>query len=167
MPVVVNRDTGKAHIVVQQKSVGAFAKWVVASDRSSRRSLELTDRPPSTLRMIKVKFYEELPKLPNPLPIIPAAHAVGPIRNLSTQDEYNKLHATLRAAEFDALKERVMGGDFRSIKGLWDSRRFTFLALNFEHWEKNPTLILEVSQPSVGHGPSLSLRDRYSASDAS
>ena len=91
------------------------------------------------------------------LPIIPATHSVGPIRNITTQAEYNKLHATLRAVEFDALKERVMAGDYRSIKGLWESRRFTFLSLNFEWWEKNPTLILEVSGPSGSISLTMSL----------
>ncbi|KAL7414729.1 hypothetical protein BDY24DRAFT_413946 [Mrakia frigida] len=100
--VVVDGRTGKAHIVIKEKSVGAFAK------------------------MVKIKFNESLPKLPNVFPIVPSAHFIAPLRNISAYSEYKKLHATLPVVELEALKDRLRRGDERSIRKIWEGRKSNF-----------------------------------------
>lgn len=56
---------------------------------------------------------------------------------------YRKLHATLNAAVLAALKARVRGGDPTVIQELWGNRDKTFLAVDFEWSERNPSSVLE------------------------
>lgn len=65
---------------------------------------------------------------------------------------YKKLHATLPAAVLAALKARVRAGDIMAIQELWNSKDYTFLAVDFEWSERNPNSVLEWGYAAVRCG---------------
>jgi hypothetical protein len=65
---------------------------------------------------------------------------------------YKKLHATLPAAVLAALKTRVRAGDPSAIRNLWNKREKTFMAVDFEWSERNPSTLLEWGYAAVRCG---------------
>lgn len=67
---------------------------------------------------------------PPQFPIVPSAHFIAPLRNISAYSEYKKLHATLPVVELEALKDRLRRGDERSIRKIWEGRKSNFVSLD-------------------------------------
>ncbi|KAK1218243.1 hypothetical protein PQX77_014616 [Marasmius sp. AFHP31] len=129
-PVIVVTDvhTGKAHIVTRLTSVGAF------------------------LKMIKTRFGEVLPEAANMQRVTPFETSQRPLRQVHDYMTYRKLYNALPAAVISARKQRIKAGDPRAIKDLWESREYTFLAIDFEWNERNDKTILEWGYAAVRCG---------------
>ncbi|KAF9262153.1 hypothetical protein L218DRAFT_868120 [Marasmius fiardii PR-910] len=129
-PVIVVTDvhTGKAHIVTRLTSIGAF------------------------LKMIKTRFGETLPEAANIQQIIPFETTQRHLRRVHDYTTYRKLHNALPAAVVSARKQRIKAGEPKIIRELWDSREFTFLAIDFEWNERNDRTLLEWGYAAVRCG---------------
>ncbi|KAI0050582.1 hypothetical protein FA95DRAFT_1513754 [Auriscalpium vulgare] len=129
-PVITVTDTwtGRAHIVTRMTSVGAFVK------------------------MIKTRFGETLPLVDNILKIDPFENHQRHLRTVSDWASYKKLHATLPAVFLAALKTRIRSGEPRAIQELWEAKDKTFLAIDLETSERNPSSILEWGYAAVRCG---------------
>lgn len=84
--------------------------------------------PISELPQTKVQPFEARPR---------------PMRHVDDISSYKKIHATLPAAALAARKERIRSGDPPTIRELWESKNYNFLAIDFEWSEKSPSTCLE------------------------
>ncbi|OAX40998.1 hypothetical protein K503DRAFT_554028 [Rhizopogon vinicolor AM-OR11-026] len=129
-PVITVTDswTGRAHIVTRLTTVGAFIK------------------------MIKTRFGETLPTPDNVLKVSPFETAQRHLRNVADWATYKKLYTTLPAVALTAFKARVRMGERKAIRELWDKHDKTFLAIDFEWSERNPSTFLEWGYAAVRCG---------------
>ncbi|KAJ8461904.1 hypothetical protein ONZ45_g18126 [Pleurotus djamor] len=133
-PVITVTDTysGRAHVVTRMSSINAFIK------------------------MVKTRFGETLAVPPNILRVTPYETSSRPLRNISDFASWKKLHQTLAATHFSALKSRVRtceaGIGIKTINELWAKREKTFLALDFEWSERNDKTLLEWGYAAVRCG---------------
>lgn len=129
-PVITATDayTGRAHIVTRMTSVGAFVK------------------------MIRTRFGDTLPLVDNVVKVHPLETHQRHLRTISDYASYKKLHATLRAVCLSALKARIRLGEPRAIQELWDLHDKSFLAIDFESWERNAASVLEWGYATVRCG---------------
>ena len=65
------------------------------------------------------------------------------MRYVDVASSYQQIYDTLPAVALAALKERIRGGDSKSIEMLWNARDKTFLAIDFEWAERDNSLVLE------------------------
>ncbi|KII93086.1 hypothetical protein PLICRDRAFT_170877 [Plicaturopsis crispa FD-325 SS-3] len=77
------------------------------------------------------------------LSVIPFETSQRPLRTVSDQASYKKLHATLPAVVLAAQKVRVRNGDASAIRELWARKDKSFLAVSFEWSERNPNTCFE------------------------
>ncbi|KAF8515802.1 hypothetical protein BU17DRAFT_6856, partial [Hysterangium stoloniferum] len=126
--VVTDAYTGRAHIVTRIKSIGAF------------------------LKMIKTRFGENLTIVDNILCITPFETHTRHLRTITDSASYKKLYTTLAATSLAAQKLRIKSGDLKWVCELWDKRDKTFLALDFEWSERNPSTCLEWGYAAVRCG---------------
>ena len=56
---------------------------------------------------------------------------------------YEAVYATLPALQLEAQIARARKGEPIVVQDLWAMKDRTFLAIDFEWWEKNPSTILE------------------------
>ncbi|KAI0059416.1 hypothetical protein BV25DRAFT_1918451 [Artomyces pyxidatus] len=129
-PVITVTDTwtGRAHIVTRMTSVGAFVK------------------------MIKTRFGETLPVVDHILKVDPFENHQRHLRTVTDYASYKKLHATLRAVFLAAQKTRIRSGEPKAIQELWEEKDKTFLAIDFENSERNPSSVLEWGYAAVRCG---------------
>lgn len=129
-PVITVTDvwTSKPHIVTRMTSVGAF------------------------LKMIKTRFGETLPMMDNMLKVTPFETSQRHLRTISDYPAYKRLHQTLPAAVLAALKIRVRSGEPKAIRELWERKDKTYLAIDFEWSERNPSSCLEWGYATVRCG---------------
>ncbi|KAJ8586129.1 hypothetical protein M405DRAFT_853430 [Rhizopogon salebrosus TDB-379] len=129
-PVITVTDscTGRAHIVTRLTTVGAFIK------------------------MIKTRFGETLPTPDNMLKVSPFETAQRHLRNVADWATYKKLYTTLPAVALTAFKTRVRAGEPKAIRELWEKHDKTFLAIDFEWSERNPSTFLEWGYAAVRCG---------------
>ncbi|KAG8219194.1 hypothetical protein J3R82DRAFT_5 [Butyriboletus roseoflavus] len=120
-PVITVTDarTGRAHIVTRMTSIAAFVK------------------------MIKTRFGETLPQVDNILLVTPFETSQRHLRHINDWASYKKLHTALPAVTLAALKVRVRAGDPNAIRELWATREKTFLAIDFESFERNDRSCIE------------------------
>lgn len=104
------------------------------------------------LKMVKTRFGETLPIMDNMLKVSPFENGQRHLRTVSDFATYRKLHQTLPAAVLVALKARIKNGDPHAIKQLWEKRDKTFLAIDFEWSERNPSSCLEWGYATVRCG---------------
>jgi hypothetical protein len=74
------------------------------------------------------------------------------LRHVADMPTYRKLYGTLQAAAFNAQKARVRIGDPKEIQELWDKKDKTFMAIDFEWSERNPSTILEWGYAAIRCG---------------
>lgn len=98
------------------------------------------------------RFGETLPIVDNILRVTPFETMQRHLRNISDYSLYKKLHGTLPAAVLASLKQRVREGEPKAIQELWQSRDKTFLAIDFEWSERNPSSCLEWGYSAVRCG---------------
>ncbi|KZT73254.1 hypothetical protein DAEQUDRAFT_703597 [Daedalea quercina L-15889] len=116
---VTDKQTGCPHIVTRMSSVGAFIK------------------------MIRTRHGETLPKVHCIQFVTPFETNQRHVRKISDAATYRKVHATLPAVRLAAQKTRAKSGEPRTIQELWASKDKTFLAIDFEWSERNPSTVLE------------------------
>jgi len=116
---VTDSWTRKPHIVTRQSTTNAF------------------------LKSIKTRYGETLPAVNNAVQITPFETQQRPQWIVSDMKSYARLHATLPGAVLSALKARVKGGEPLAIQELWESKQYTFMAIDFEWSERNKSICLE------------------------
>ena len=88
----------------------------------------------------------------NMLKVSPFETGQRHLRTVSDFATYRKLYQTLPAAVLVALKARIKNGDPHAIKQLWEKKDKTFLAIDFEWSERNPSSCLEWGYATVRCG---------------
>ncbi|KAJ9099272.1 hypothetical protein QFC21_004153 [Naganishia friedmannii] len=135
--VVTDKKTGRGHVAIRSASPDSH----VGNGSSGQGALGGTVQ--QFARMIKVRFGESLPKLPNQLPIDPFESKPRLIRIINDLTTYKRLQATICSAELNAKRKKLRAGDPWEVQQLWSSRNHTFLALEVVWWEKGNGVVLE------------------------
>jgi hypothetical protein len=148
-PVITVTDswTGRAHIVTRLTTVGAFIKMI--KTRCVPSHLLITK---SSTKEFIPSFGETLPTPDNMLKVSPFETAQRHLRNVADWATYKKLYTTLPAVALTAFKARVRAGEPKAIRELWEKRDKTFLAIDFEWSERNPSTFLEWGYAAVRCG---------------
>ncbi|KAG8814584.1 hypothetical protein FRC17_001065 [Serendipita sp. 399] len=99
---------------------------------------------------IEQMFHFELPVVtPNIAKIKPFEKRACPMRYIHDLPSYKRIFETLPAVGLAAMKERTRSGDVNMIKRLWASKTKTFLSVDFEWSEENPSVCLEFGYAAV------------------
>ena len=148
--VVTDRRTGRGHVAVRS-----------ANPEHGGGAGGLGGTVQQFARMIKVRFGESVPKLPNQvrrkgtlsrralltssrqLPIDPFESKPRMGRIINDLTTYKRLQATIPSAELNARRKKLRAGDPGEVRALWNSRNHTFLALEIVWWEKGNGVVLE------------------------
>lgn len=72
--------------------------------------------------------------------------------NKQDMKSFAKLHQLLPAVSLAAFKTRVKSGEPKAIQELWDAKRHTFMAIDFEWSEKNKSACLEFGYATLRCG---------------
>jgi len=102
--------------------------------------------------MIKTRFGETLPLMENVLKVTPFETTQRHLRTVSDFATYKKMYQTLPAAVLTALKARIKSGEPKAIRELWEQKDKTFLSIDFEWSERNPSSCLEWGYATVRCG---------------
>jgi hypothetical protein len=86
------------------------------------------------------------------LKVSPFETAQRHLRNVADWATYKKLYTTLPAVALTAFKTRVRAGEPKAIRELWEKHDKTFLAIDFEWSERNPSTFLEWGYAAVRCG---------------
>lgn len=102
-------------------------------------------------RFEHLRFREALVRLIEDfqLPIEPFETKSRPLRYINDIASYKRLAATIPAAELHAKKKKCRAGDPDVVSELWNSRAYTFAALEVTWWEKGNGVVLEAGLCAV------------------
>ncbi|KAJ9116419.1 hypothetical protein QFC22_004861 [Naganishia vaughanmartiniae] len=137
--VVTDKKTGRGHVAI--RSAGPDGHAAAGNGSSGQGALGGTVQ--QFARMIKVRFGESLPKLPNQLPIDPFESKPRLIRIINDLTTFKRLQATIPSAELNAKRKKLRAGDPWEVQAMWSSRNHTFLALEVVWWERGNGVVLE------------------------
>ena len=98
------------------------------------------------------RYDEKLPKVHTIMFVMPFETNRRPVRRICDDVTYKKMYATLPAIQLAAQKARARNGEPKLIRELWAARDKTFLAIDFEWSERNPSTILEWGYAAVRCG---------------
>ncbi|PCH34289.1 hypothetical protein WOLCODRAFT_148353 [Wolfiporia cocos MD-104 SS10] len=84
--------------------------------------------------------------------ITPFATELRELHRISSLKEHEKLHATLLGVALAALKVRVHRGEPDAVREVWDMRDKTFLSIDLEWNERDPSQVLEWGYAAVRCG---------------
>ncbi|PCH34290.1 hypothetical protein WOLCODRAFT_135607 [Wolfiporia cocos MD-104 SS10] len=118
---VTSSATGKSHVATWDERIVAFRE------------------------MITRRYGYSFPRINDsvavPVPVVEVGQQTE--RKIFNIENYNQLHATLARVQLAAMKTRVENGVPEAIRELWDAKDKTFLSIDFEWSEQDPSLILE------------------------
>ena len=99
------------------------------------------------------RFGTSLPRIShNILFLTPSETSLQRTRIISNATEYKELHNTLRSVGLASQKARAISGEPKIIRLLWTMKTKTFLAVDFEWSERDPSTILEWGYAAVRTG---------------
>ncbi|CAG7853858.1 SubName: Full=Uncharacterized protein {ECO:0000313/EMBL:CCA70136.1} [Serendipita indica DSM 11827] len=95
------------------------------------------------LKMINTRYGQKMEEVANMTKIRPFERNPQTMHYIDSISAYERLHATLPAVALAAQKKQIYAGSTRIIEMLWKAKDKTFLAIDFEWAERDPSSILE------------------------